>query len=696
MMHDAFRTPRSKPFIAELHDIGKLVDVSALKRSGLDKVKGHTYHKFDLSQLGIEAPASPSWLGQWHDEFKSLEKKSGLPANIDDKGRACLLLTVISDRLASTISRTRVAGEEKPGFDRILEGVNLLWRPNYYKEEQMKGNHWAAFRTPNELKEMFNFIDDCESPEDFFTKYKISLSLTPEDKSVPRNIIPLRTHLDLTGKIFRVLLYWTQINNENGMLKLKYDNQEITSFPQAAGGRINENNKGKWIFRLIKCYVRFPQSIARLQDLNVLELRGEMIRKIVDDQKLNGDPECQPYAVLFNTDDFLCLILPRENILDIADIVNPLLQKGFWIEYEELEAELNLITSNGAKAREQLIAINNGDRSAARKKRYLELRRGYLWPNISEIIEPPLCDLCQQRRGERYIKDQITEWLCPICYGIRKMGEPAKIISEWEDAEKQVLWLKVSLDQEQLARYLQLLFDKYIDNGPGMAEVPLEAREEFKKNFRPLAAQMEFIDQYRTFLKEFRDILCKENEHFSQMTIDIQTDAITYPIKNYNELTVIRLDKNEILGQILDAFYSLLQRWFPECLEDCPIRLAASLGNIKYPYQEHWRFFEKPQLSGSVFRLQQPGTHIVELKSSQFLALRNKLRGDKLSHALHQLAVVETDAGDLTAMIQALNQRKRFPEIFELMWQNKLSLRQILDFYSLVGTRSKEMTAHVK
>ena len=693
MMYEVNKKSRSKPFIAELHDIGKLADTQALKISGLSGIKGHTYHKFQFSQLGIEPPTSSSWLGQWHSDFNSLEKKSGLPDNIDEGGKARLLLTVMADKLASTISRTWAPEKAKPEFDRILDGVHLLWRPDFYRMEQMEGKHWAAFRTQDELKEMFNFIDACESSEEFFNKYKTSLLLTPEDKSVPRNIIPLRTHLDLTGKIFRVLFHWCKIDCAKNVLN--YDNQEIADVNQAAGGRLDENNRGKWLFRLIKCHVRFPQSIARLQDLNVIQLRGELIEKIVKDQRQEGYSESQPYAVLFNTDDFFILFLPSGHVLNLLDIVNPLLQKGFWIECEELEAELNLITSNGPRAREQLILYNKGDRNAARKKRHLELRHKCIWPDISEKIEPPLCDLCQQRRGESYVNDQITEWLCPICYGIRKMGEPATAISRWEYAEKQVLWLKVSLDQEQLLKCLQRLFNNYVDNGPGMAGVPLEVREGFKKNFRPLAAQMEFIVQYRGFLNDFREILYGQKNYGSKKTLGIQPDSITYPIKEYKELAVIRLDRKETLGKILDAFHFLLQKWFPECLSDCPIELAASLGNIKYPYQEHWRFFENKQISGLVFRLQQPGIHLVELKSEQFLALREKLQGDRLSHALHRLALVEAETGDLTAMVQALNQRRRFPQIIELMWQHELSLRQILNFYRLVGISTQEMMANV-
>lgn len=658
---------------------------------GLTINEGHTYCSFDFSQLGIKTPTSPSWMGQWHIDFKSLDKRSGLPDKIGENTKACLLLTVMADGLAASISRTR-APDEKHDYERVSEGVRFLWKPDFYASEQEKGNYWAAFRSRDEMKEMFNFIENCSGPEELFTKYKTNLTLTPEDKSVPRNTISLRSHLDLTGKIFRVLWYWTTVINVNNRIELEYDGQKISNVFQAAGERrINKSNRGKWIFRLIKCYVQIPQSIARLQDLNVIKLRSELIEKIVQEQKIDGDLERQKYAVLFNTNDFICLFLPKEHVYNLSEVLKPLLQNGFWVEFEETEAELNLITSNASRSRDKLISNFNGDRDVARRYRHLELRHRSIWPELSETIEPPLCDLCQQRQGQRNVKDQIIEWLCPVCLGIRKMGEPATIISSWEEAEKRVLWLKVTLDQELLLQCLQRLFDEYVDNGPGMANISSEIRGELKNNFRPLASQMEFIHQYNEFLEEFQNILTGVKLYKQNKSLNIQQDAITYPIQAYKELAVVRIDRNETLGLILDVFNFLLKKRFPECLIDCPIQLSASFANLKYPYQNHWRFFEEKQISGSVYHLQQPGIRQIDLTSKQFEALREKLKGKKLSHALHRLADIETEIGELSAMVQALDPRSRSPQIIELIMRHKLRLKQILDFYRLVGVVSDEV-----
>ena len=671
----------SQPYIAELHDIGKLADRQALQQAGL-QISGHTYHNFDFAQLSILPPSFPSWWGQWSDSIRSVDATGGLPAGITDEDKASVVLTNIADTLAASISRTW----GKKGD--VEEGVRLLWQPAFYDGMVQQGKHWAAFRTPDDLKRMFAIIDQCQDPEDFLDEFGDNLQLTPEDKSAPLNFISLRTHLELTGKVFRVLRYWSNVIHEGGKPKIEYNGQKIGNVTEAAGGRAGEDNRGKWVFRLVQCHVKFPQALARVQDLNVLRLRREKIEEIVEAQKVGGNVERQPFAVLFYTDDYLALFLPKESLLSMSQIMRPLLAEGFWLEYEELEAELNLLTSTGDRTRQQLIK-KYGDRETARARRHFELRHLSLWPDLEEVLTPPLCDLCQQRQGAEYVKDQVHEWLCPVCHKIRAMGEPASAISDWEGAEKPVVWLKISLDQGLLLQCLRRLFENYVDNGSGMQQVSANDRQALKDGFRPLAAQMEFVNQYQEFLEEFQGLLCGEDGGKSRI---LEQDTVLYPVGAYRELMVIRLDRPEALGLVLDAFYSLLEQYFPECMIDCPIRLSASLSNIKYPYQEHWRFLEMEQSPGVIFDLQQPGVRRVPLTGQQFRALRDKLRSPRLAHFLHRLSDIEAEAGELTAMTEAFGERSRFMQ--GLMWQYKLSFRQVLDFYRLVDSADEEVAVH--
>lgn len=657
------------PYIAELHDIGKLVDTASLEKAGL-KVAGHTYRQFQFAQLHMQPPNSPSWWGQWSDSIRSLDTTRDWPSGIDDEGKACVLLTKIADTVASSVTRSW----GKKGS--VVEGVRLLWRPRCYSEQAGVGSSWAAFHTPELLRQMFEFIDTCRSPEEFLQKYDKWLRLTPEDKSVPVNFIPLRTHLELTGKIFRVLRFWSEVCWEDERLRLRYDGESVGNVMEAAGGRADEQGRGRWVFRLVQGHVRWPQTFARLQDLNILRLRRDSILKVVSGQTAGEDVERQRYAVLFYTDDFLSLFLPKEPILALQDVLHDILEAGFWFEYEELEAELNLITSTGNRTRQQLIT-KYGGRSEARARRSFELRLRAVWPEdlARETLSPPLCDLCQRRPGKEYLKDQVREWICDSCRGVREMGEPASEISDWEGEGKPLVWLKVSLDQDLLLQCLQRLFEEYVDHGEGMDQVPVADRQALKASFRPLAAQMEFTMEFSDFKRAWRETLQRR----------VSSCALLWPIPEYDELTVVRLDESEMLGVILDEFADLLQRFFPECLVDSPIRLSASLASAKYPYQEHWRFFQEPQNAGEVFHLSQPGVRRLCVTHGQYRALRSGLTGKGLSHFLHRVAAIESAAGELTAAMEVVAKRRSFPQIEQLLWLHNLTVRQILDFYRLVG-----------
>jgi len=671
------KTSNQKPYIAELHDIGKLADTEALKKAGLE-ISGHTYHNFDFKQLGIPPPISPSWWGQWSDSIKSLVAVSGLPSGITDEGRAYVMLTKIADTIAACVSRPW--GEK--GED--TEGVRPLWRPNFYNEMRQRGRSWAAFSTPDELKTMFDFIDRCESPQEFFEGYRDNLLLTAEDKSVPFNCIPLGTHLDLTGRIFRVLCHWSELVYQNSNALLEYDGQRIAAVIQAAGNRATDGeNRGKWVFRLVACHIRFPQSLVRLQDLNVLRLRRQKIEEIIQNQKVDGDAERQAYAVLFHTDDYLCLFLPKETQLPLKQAMAPLTAEGFWLDYEELEAELNLLTSTGAGTRQQLVD-RYGNRERVRERRYFELRHRSLWPELAEEVKTPLCDICQQRQGELHLKNQVSEWLCPMCSKMRNLGEPVRALSEWSES---AVWLKVSLDQVLLLECLERLFGNYVDNGSGMANVAENDREALKEAFRPLAAQTEFVQQYHELLDAFQASLHSMNSI---------RDTVLYPIPEYKELAVILTDQTEIPFLALDSFLKLLIERFPECLEDCPIRLSASVSNIKFPYHAHWQFFEEQQEAGVIFDIQQPRVRRTKLRAQQFQALRKMLKRGKFSHFLHRLAAVESEAGELMSMIEALNRRQEFPQIQALMKDYGLTFSQILDFHRLTETDKRESTAHAQ
>ena len=641
-----------RPFIAELHDIGKLVDRQALNQAGI-KTSGHTFHDFDFSQIGISQPSSPSWWGQFSDEVKSLTSTKIPWEYISD-----VLLTNIADELAASISRTWGKKGE------VTEGLYVLWNPGYYRKKVNAGKKWAAFTTLDEVREMFQFIEECNNPEEFFERYGGNLRLTAEDKSAPVNVVDLFTHLELTGKIYRVLKEHSDFDRQKN--KLIYCNNAIQQVNEATGGRINEpTQKGKWVYRLIFCSIAFPHSLSRLQDLNVFRKKADLIKAFSEDESTRD-------YVLFFTDDFMCLFVPKEEEVRTKELLETFLRAGFIIDCREMEAELNLLTSSMKRAYENFHSL-----STTRHLKLYEKRANF---DFSPEIRPHLCDSCQIMHGKERVKDQIYEYLCDTCYDIREMGVPAREYAEWEEKGLRAAWIKITLDQEQMLKTLHRLYEEYVDTHSAMQSICNSDKKVLKDSFRPLAVQMDFIKDYKLLLKAFNDqiyeITDKDGNSF------FTEENFLYPIVGYYEFGMFKVYSGKDILKVLDLFYNLLEEYFPKCLKDSPIKLSISLAQVKYPYQEHWRFLSMPK---NIINIQSPRSSKLRINLSQYKLLREKIRREDtiLSHFLHRLANIELETkSNMTVMLELFNNRKNFPVLLELI-QNNLSVHQILDFYKL-------------
>lgn len=668
----------SKIFIAELHDMGKLIDRQALKQAGIN-IKGQTFHDFDFSEIGISQPSSPSWYAQYFEREMVKEifgNKARLP-EVDlmnspevieyiphPQTRADVLLTKMADGISSAISRLELYGKHiRRGQD--CEGIHKLWNAEFYETEKQKGRYWSPFTHVQGIKEMFQYIDSCKNYQDFFKDYGEYLSLTAEDKKAPGNIVSLYTHLELVGKIYRTLKKHSLLQLQNTQNLLLYNNQPIKSVQEASGHIDPEKDQGKWIFRIVNCNIEFSQSLSRLQDLNVFRKRADLIKSFSEDENTKD-------YVLFFTDDFICLFIPKEDGVQIHELLEPFLKAGFIIDYKEMEAELNLLTSSMERAYEKFHSLSSS--------RYLKLYEKRASFDFSPEIRPHLCDSCQIRHGKERVKDQIHEYLCDNCYGIREMGEPAREYAEWEEKGLRAGWMKITLDQEQLLRTLQRLYEEYVDTHPSMQSVSSNDKAVLKESFRPIAVQMDFVKDYKLLLKAFNNQIyeIKDKDGNSFFT----KENFLFPIEGYYEFGIFKIYSGEDILAVLDLFYNLLEKYFPECLKDSPIKLSISLAPVKYPYQEHWRFLSMPE---NTINIQSPRSLRLSIDISQYKLLIEKIRREeqKLSHFLHRLADIEVETkSNMAVMFEILNNRKKFPALLELT-QEGLSIHQILDFYKL-------------
>ena len=702
----------SKQFIPELHDIGKLVDdevkedIELLDEEGRKK---HTFENFNFEDYGFTKPTSPSWWGQYHHTI-------GRNENINDweipkSYRYYLFILILADHLASSISRATPEIKTDKKYIYVK-----LWNKNFYENQVRSGEYWAVFKTVDSLKNVFDEINNCNSGKEFLNKYREYLLLTPEDKNVPRNITSLYTHVELVGKIYQVLMKNTRCNIEsNGSIAIEYDEEKAKTINDA------ENN---WEWRLVKCWINFPHSFVRLRDINLLKKRNELINYL----KNKFEDE-----VLFATSDFVMLFLPLNQ--DLKEIFKPFLDYGLYIEVNEIVSKLELLESALDKRilEERKLDIDNINAKIYKK---------YLLPDIPDEINPPICDICQQRKGINQEKENIKEWICEKCQKIREMGEPFdRYATQWGKEGVGVCWFKFSIDQTKLENWLTKSFEKYVSEMLGCGKTIYELNKEIyyvtklkkemenrkkklekdvkkikdtnekrkkigteigklskeiktkerelnvlKKNFdrldkyvslfRPLAPQIDFNKDYERMLNDFWKI-CKNR------------DDIEKPISDYNELGVFKYSP-ELIKEVIEAYLEVFNKYFPDVKgdENCPISLSLSIGNIKYPIREHWRFFEKEEKS--FLNVRKHNAFIEGYAKYEVCRILKVINNIESKSFLYKLVQLDNLLNSETYLaVEVFNNRKKYPEVYNL-FSEKIKPTKILNLHRVLGGEGNE------
>lgn len=636
-------------FIAELHDIGKLVDKKKLKIN----ISGHTFEDFDFVSHKINKPTSPSWWGQYHHKINLTDDINKWQA-ITEQYKPDLFLLIIADHLASSISRALPqlgsAGES--------EGVLKLWNYKFYENEKRKGKYWAAFTTDDELKRMFEAFDKISSHDEFLNAYREYFLITPEDKSIPRNITSLYTHVELVGKIYRVLRNHYEIKKDNDGTYLELAGNQVRSIFEAEGGNRTSGNqnidKGKWQARFVKCHIRFPNSFVRLQDINLLVKQAELI---------NSFASIYQDYVMFYLMDFISLFLPTG--IELKDMFKEFLNNGFSIDCTETIADLGILRSNldikTLKARE----TNNQQTLTVLNNRQTKVYKKILMPDVlSEEIQPQICDICQMQTATERIKENVREWICDRCYEIRKGGERFIYPEEWQN--QKIVWLKFTLNHGKLENWMKEAFGRYIDSLNGIKD-----KQTLKDEFRQLACHSDFVKDYMKMIKDFW-----------QRSVALE---IMKPISDYEEIGVYKYS-GTLVKKLIEQFVAIHNDYFPDCEGDArsPVSLSLSISHIKYPVREHWKYFEDPKgflniRSHNVFEDAYTKQEIKWLMDKLSEAERES------SHFLYKLIGLYDELNsDVNITVEILNNRNIHPAIYSLYSKFKTSPKKILNFFRIV------------
>jgi len=637
-------------FIAELHDIGKLVDRDRLDRYQL---RGHTFEEFDFTKHKISKPVSPSWWGQYHHKMTP-DDDINYWQNIDAAYKPDLFLLIIADHLASSISRALPqlgsAGES--------EGILKLWNFKFYENEKNKGKSWAAFVRDDDLQEVFKIIDEIDSPVTFLEKYRENLFLTPEDKSIPRNITSLYTHIELVGKIFRVLKKHVEIKIDNNGTFLELGGIQARSIFKAEGGNRtsgNQNvNKGQWQAKFIKCHIKFPHSFVRLQDINLLVKRAELIKFFVTTYK---------DYVMFYMPDFISLFLPTG--MELKDMFKEFLNNGFYIDYIETIADLGILRSNLNFKTLKARTTNDHRLLTVLDNRATKVYKKNLMPeDLSEEIPPQICDICQMRPAVERIKENIREWICDNCYKVRVEGNKFNYPEGWQN--QKIVWVKFSLNHDKLENWLQKAFDRYIDSLNGLRD-----KQTLKDEFRSMACHSDFVQEYIKMVKDFWQ-RCKDLE-------------IMKPISDYDEIGVCKYS-GELVNKMIEEYVKIHDNYFPDCEGDAhsPVSLSLSISHIKYPLREHWRYFENPK---GFLNIKNHNVFENTYTKEEIKWLMDKLSETEIesSHFLYKLiGLYDVLNSKVNITVEILNNKERHPSIYSLYSKFETSPDKILNFSRIV------------
>ncbi len=725
---------------------------------------GHCFQWIDWGKTKYPEPATSTWQGirYHHDQIGDNQNITGYPLP-DAASKQNLFCLLLADHLAAATSRSitnRIPAQVRADTD----GVYRLWNPGYYamrEKENPQRRGWAAADDEPSLATLLDQIKDPNvTSERFLRDYAYWLTLTPEDKKPPRNVTSLHTHVELVGKFYRALRgAWTNLS----ALAPIYQNQSAQTitqaelrwryrviecrfhFPQTLVRAVDLNvflqrqqlmdelqqqcgdnvllrtadtallflpaEESLALRSLAERFLaaglgvdcRVAETALALLDAGVFEARG---RKLLEQHcaELN-----EPFALLPDleqTDRQL-----RERLKGENKRIGMTARGDKTIEMQlRKEPAFVALQEEQKKVQSELDRVRNALKQLPEKPLTIDCIETSLHSDLAPVIAPPLCEVCQMRPATTHwpppdVETDLRDDVCDKCFSARNMGRDKtgksfSNLSEWDELEQSVdvAWVRFFLaDYETLGRIVRDLFEQYVDQGP-LAALDEALRAQVKENLRTFALLADFTNDYRALLDEFFAWL-KQDEGggwFPKSHVESLEDGAPF-----KDLYVLRVEKGAAIGRVIERFQELLTKYFPKCADAAPVRLAISVSNVKYPYNEHWRFLEKP---AALINLQMPTRNArLVIGAGQLMTLQKIELGagrTASSRFLHDLVEQERISGTRVLpqamMLEAWHKEEKemrahratrhLPEdVWREFRSGQLTARQILDYYKIVG-----------
>ncbi|MBL7086592.1 MAG: hypothetical protein ISS28_05795 [Candidatus Cloacimonetes bacterium] len=671
-----------KTFIAELHDIGKLIDHKNCKY-----MISHYFNKEELEKIGIQTPQNKTFTGiQKHHCGKNnpyCEDEKEILNDLD------IVLLIMADHFSSGFSRISNELENivNNSFSVKDKSVYKLWNSNSRIDLT---NKLIVCNTEN-IRKIIDIIENGDF-DTLQNQCKELLKLVPENKKQLFNLVSLQTHLILVGKIYRFLKGQVE-SFKNGKIKFYGDIERTPTGIQDLENTVN--------FRIVYVSIVMPKFMARVSDLEIFKLINSRLGKLEDKDQ-----------VLFVSSESFLFICNKDSNIEKMEFVKEFLQLGLRLKTIEIIDGLSkigqipqeLANEEIKKEYKNLIKhINNKnipeDRKISLKEDFVKKYQSFFHSYEKERHEfvSNLCDICQSREAIPYnnlidkekrlvTKEEegkaIIESVCRECLNIRaeyaKKGG-LKDFAKWEDELPQpdAVWIKISLNIENLSVAFKDKYEEYIDSVLSEERLDTEFKNKYELRFTWIA---EFLDDYNSFFREFYE------------RIKLITDVIL--IKK--DFFVAKNTNQKYLGDIITGYYDLFMKYFPDFSDvkndgEHPIVFTLINSNVKAPLMEVWRNITS--LSKKPIKLILKNGNIVEVNFDSLDYLINKvdISQKNVSSFLHRLAEMYKQSGStIIPLTEIFNERWKYENIYKGIKEKKLSANDIINWYRMVKVEDEK------
>lgn len=480
--------------VPELHDIGKL---TTLWTSG----HPHNFEDFRFTELGIK-PDSATWRGIL--EHHCANEYKNFPAS------QSTFLCSIADLLASSVSRLGSPSRGETGSDIVQK----VWG------EARKGNF--PYIPPEDAA---RFVALDPSAEEYFQRFGTLLEQRSEETRRP--VTSLRTHSELTGKFYRLLMKDSPITDD-----------EIRGKTSAEVRQIIDKKMQSYSLTIACLKPHFAGKPFRTKDLGVFhaieQTLAELSRQFHDN-------------IIFQTPEQILLACHKD---ELRPVVSVFTNHKLWVEGWLADRPLR-----------ELEMLTLFDKRGPGTKAFTE------YSPLPSQIPIPLCEICQMAEGSRpWSEDGNSEWLCETCFQTRREAPSMTKLAGWE--RESVLWVQVRLNLDRLVYTLKSLFETLLKN-IGIANATAEVR---------FSLLSEFQKDYQLFLTSFRNNI---EHNYGEKNVERLLD----------NLFCVRIENLSEILRLLRIYHGSLNSLFPMFGKTIysPISLSISSSEAKFPFFEHYR-----------------------------------------------------------------------------------------------------------